>query len=158
MRFRWRDLLIPTVILAVLYCFFFPASRTKSLWIGHADVTLDFVLIDADSERPIDGAAILLRDADFLSDPPEVQRAPYRLQVKSGLDGHARIIVSLQVYGADDDSWIKYPDWQLDASADGYKALTVTCDEFRGSYIADRHYHSELVPPPIVVPLRRQGR
>ncbi len=96
MRFRWRDLLIPTAILTVIRWFLLrPGDETHGQWVGHADVRLDFVLIDADSERPIAGASILLRDADFLGDPPDMQHEPHCVQATSDPEGHARIDVLL---------------------------------------------------------------
>ena len=166
MRVRLRTLLLLIAVVAVLLGLIpnWGASK-RALEVGHTNVPLDFVIIDAGSEQPIAGASILLQDPDYLDLPPQV---PQTLAATSGLDGHYRVTLMGLMFSAESSvtedgkflkslgRWVRYPNWELHVSADGYQKLRVSYQDFREKYMGDRRYHEDSIPPPIVVRLQRQ--
>jgi hypothetical protein len=158
-------LLLIAVVAVLLGLILSWGPRKIALEVGHVDIPLDFVIIDAGSGQAIAGASILLQDPDYNGLPPQ---SPYTLAANSGSDGHYRVLLKELMYSAscsitEDGRFLKclsrgvrYPNWELHVSADGYKKLSVSWQDFRMRYIGDRRYHEDQVPPPIVVRLRRQ--
>jgi len=155
---------LSAVFVALLVLFF--QARTVAVWVGHADVPLDFVFLDSGSGQPIAGASLNLRDPDYLEGPP---KEPHSMVGTSGPDGHARLTVNLLVYGSDrmtvDGRFsrnlsrrVEYPNWECRVSAEAYQNLTLSDQDFQSQFTGDRRFHADKVPPPIVLRLRRQDR
>jgi hypothetical protein len=70
MNDRLKDLLVLAAVLVAVSLLFIP-DRKVSLGVGHTDVPLDFVFLDAASGQPVAGAFLRLRDLDSLNDPPK---------------------------------------------------------------------------------------
>jgi hypothetical protein len=107
--------------------------------IKHEFIPLEFLVLDAATDRPIDGAS--------------VQLALVSYPVKTGLDGRA--LMTIKARTAERSSWMRrtrsvtYGDWWLDVSAGGYKK---SVDSFR-DHTSHPRYHLDAVPPPIVIRL-----
>ena len=89
---RWMSV----VAVAALLVFLIPRSRTHSigLGVGNKVVTMVFVVTDADSGKPIDGASIHLRTLDLL----EIAQPPYTVDMSTRTDGRASFSVDLITY------------------------------------------------------------
>ena len=124
---------------------------------------LTFVVSDADSGQPIEGALVELRDPECRErrffDPPQT------IELKTGLDGRASIELNLErdyefdhVSGEIYDLHIRFPRWEMRFSKEGYQ---VSAARFEHSYMKDRRslrtHHMDHDPqPPVVMRLRRR--
>ncbi len=145
----------------------FVSPRGTALAVGRVDVLLDFVFVDDESGQPIAGASLELQDPDYLEGPP---KEPYSITRMSGPDGHARIhlpelkVTSVARRTADGQHWVTesrslhYPNWECRVSAKGYRNTTISYDDWQSRYTANPRFNQTLVPPPIVLRLRRQDR
>jgi hypothetical protein len=124
---------------------------------------LTFVVSDADSGHPIEGALVELRDPDRRErrffDPPQT------IELTTGPDGRASIElniereyefdhVSREIY----DLHIQFPRWEMRFSREGYQ---VSAARFEHSYTEYRRslrsHHMDHDPqPPVVIRLRRR--
>src|SRR5207302_198256 len=149
-----RTLLLITAVVAVLL-WLVSKPLFVGLGCGHVNVPLDFMVIDADSKQPIAGASILLQDADHRGSPPE---PPYTMLITTGPDGHATFVLR---HAMVDSGWnaitgrrlyrrVGYPLWEMQVSASGYQDFRVSYEEFWTSFLKDRRFHEDAVPPPIV--------
>jgi hypothetical protein len=117
---------------------------SEAAWVGHASIPLEFVILDAQTGKPLDGASVRLLEVR-----PEYEAA-------TGADGRARIVVDAMVGGRSSlgrkTRRVNYA-W----------AVSVTCRDHEGYYQAlskvtqGPPYHSDPVPPPIVIRLARRG-
>jgi hypothetical protein len=163
MNDRLKDLLVPAAVLATLSLLFLP-DRKVSLGVGHVDVPLDFVFLDAASGQAVAGASLRLQDLDSGNDPPQ---EPYAIVRSSGPDGHARVkLEGLMFYSSDRvtqegrllrhlSRTVSYPAWECNVTAEGYQDLKVSYEDFRAKYTGDRRFHGESMPPAIVFRLRK---
>jgi hypothetical protein len=125
---------------------------------------LTFVVSDADSGQPIEGALVELHDPDprerrFI-DPPQT------IELKTGPDGRASIELNLErQYEFDHvsqevyDCHIQFPRWEMRFSKEGYQ---VSAARFEHSYTEYRRslrsHHMDHDPQPPVVTRLRRGR
>lgn len=163
---RCKDLLVLAAVLGILSLLFLP-DRKVSLGVGHVDVTLDFVFLDAASGQPVAGASLRLQDLDSVNDPPQ---EPYSIVRSSGPDGHVRITLKGLMFTTSDrvtedghflrhlSRQVRYPAWECSATGEGYQDLKVSYEDFRSKYMGDRRFHEDVVPPAIVLRLRKQVR
>jgi hypothetical protein len=118
-------------------------SCSEAAWVGHASISLEFVILDAPTGQPLDGASVRL-----LEGIREYEAA-------TGADGRAKIVVDAMVGGR--SSLVRKT-----RSVNYAWALSVTCGCHEGAYQAlseftqSSLYHSEAVPPPIVIRLVRR--
>jgi hypothetical protein len=163
---RRKDLLVLGSVLSIFLLLFLPDGKV-SFGVGHVDVPLDFVFLDAATGRPVAGASLRLRDLDWINEPP---REPESIVRSSGPDGHARIkLKGMMVTSCDrvtqDGRFssqlsrsVRYPAWECRVTAEGYQDLEVSYEEFRSRVTGDRRLHEDSIPPSIVFRLRRQVR
>jgi hypothetical protein len=110
-------------------------------WVGFASIPLEFVVVDAASGKPIDGAAI-----DLTESSPEYSAV-------TGTDGRAKLIIHALISGR---SSLRRETRSVNYSW----GLTVTCDRYEPVYEAlqnvtrDTRFHSDKAPPPIVIRLK----
>ena len=114
---------------------------SETVWVGFASVPLEFVVVDAASGKPIDGAAITLTEGK-----PEYSAV-------TGVDGRAKVVVHATISGRS--------SWRQETRSVNYAwGLSVTCDRYEPVYEAlqnvtrDKRYHSDKSPPPIVIRLK----
>ena len=129
-RYWW--IVAPMVLAVILLAI--PLFQDAA-WVGSATIPLEFLILDASTGRPVSGASVALAEGD-----PE-----YR--ATTGPDGTARLIIRAMIGGRSGTRSVNYGHWALVISADGYKGVN---DDLR-HHTRDPRYHSEAVPPPIVV-------
>jgi hypothetical protein len=115
-------------------------------WTGSKDVELRFLVVDAQTRAPIEGASVML------SRPGK----DYGREVKTGPDGAASLTVSC--WTACKSSFFEYSgsvmfwDWEINVSKDGYGSICkVELPYWKGG-IRDI---GDADPPPIRVELKR---
>ena len=166
MRIQLRFALLLILVIAVALALISNCGKEKTaVEVGHVDIPLEFVVIDDTSEKPIAGASIRLQDPDYSGLPPE---SPHTLEALSGLDGRYRVNLMGLMYSArssvSEDGrflrrlsrWVRYPNWELSVSVDGYQEFSLSYQEFQKKYTGNCQYHENTVPPPIVIRLRRR--
>src|SRR3954453_24159930 len=94
LRFLAREpmAMVVLIVAALLGLILVSSSRQIGHGVGHRDTQLSFVVSDADSGQPIDGATISLRDPDSDSNPI----LPYMAELKSDRHGKVSMPLSLQ--------------------------------------------------------------
>jgi hypothetical protein len=132
-----------------------PILAGLSLWLadswdgwdgsGRRTVVLDFCAVDAGTGRPVPGALIRLYEGT-----PEHS-------LTTGPDGHARFLyrdaaVAMSYGGLRGHRTRVHYGWMVSASADGYERKVADLSTLTG----DPRYHSEALPPPILVRLERR--
>lgn len=164
MNDRLKDLLVLAGVLAILALLALP-PRKVALGVGHVDVSLDFVFVDAETGRPVPGASLRLQDLD---DIQGTTAEPEVIVRTSGPDGHARIVLKGLTFTTSDrvagdgrfvrhlTRDVRYPAWECRVTAEGYQDLTVSPANLRSTYLGDRRFHEDRIPPAIVFRLRRQ--
>ena len=137
----WWMIVAATVLAFVLLLPFLQ----EAAWVGRASVPLEFLILDATTGRPINGASIWLAEGD-----PEYQAT-------TGTDGTAKLIIQATTAGRSgifrSVRSAYYDHWSLVISADGYKGL----NDDLGRHTRGPRYHSDAVPPPIVVRLSSEA-
>jgi hypothetical protein len=112
-----------------------------ALWVGHASIPLEFVIVDALTGEPTPGASIQL-----VGNQPEYEFA-------SGADGRAKVTIEAMTGGR--SSWfentrgVNYGAWELLITHDGY----VTVHEDFREFTREPRHHSDPTPPPIIIQL-----
>jgi hypothetical protein len=111
-----------------------------ALWVGHDSISLKFLILDAPSGRPIEGATILLPEKT-----PE-----YR--ATTGQDGVAELVARFMVAGR--SSFLRQTrsvnySTLLKISAEGHRVAKGDLQ----NYTQAPRYHSETNPPLIVIRL-----
>jgi len=112
-----------------------------ALWVGHASIPLEFVIVDALTGEPLRGASIQLVGS----------RLEYELAI--GADGRAKVTIEAMTGGR--HSWyentrdVNYGAWELLVTREGY----VTVHEDFREFTREPRYHSDPTPPPIVIRL-----
>ena len=109
-------------------------------WTAYASIPLEFLILDAKSGRPIQGASV-----EFVMRGPE-------MRASTGQDGVAKVVGRFRVGGRADifqrTRAVNYYE-DLRISADGYHVLHDELDRYTGM----PRYHSEPIPPRIVIRL-----
>ncbi len=67
------------------------------LWVGHQDITFRFLVIDRDTDEPIDGARLVFYD-DFARPGMELPKH-FIAESESGPDGHASLVKTCKIAG-----------------------------------------------------------
>jgi hypothetical protein len=163
------------VVLWVIIGLLFPTG-TIALGVGHTNVQISFVVVDADTGQPVGGAAIHLRDPDLADIPaipvrdPDLTRCPGRppvnIDLDTAADGSASVWLGLQFV----DSWetgsgrllsfhVRYPQWNMRVGCEGYQEFTApfAAYERENPRFHDGYAPPPKKPPPIVIRLRRHG-
>ena len=139
----WDWLAVIGVGMMLAICLF--PLLNSAAWDGHANVRLDFVVIDAASLSPIPGARVRLT----------VETEPKYLAVTDA-DGHAIILPQVMTggrtsfMGLRDTRAVIYP-WALEAEASGYQPFA----EALRSFTEAPSFHDGSTPPPITIRLRK---
>jgi hypothetical protein len=111
-----------------------------ALWTGRATIPLEFLILDASTEKPIAGASIRLTEGmvDYVA--------------ASGPDGRATIVVDARTGGRSsifvNTRYVNYA-WAVVITADQHEPV----NEDLKNFTRDPHYHSDPAPPPIVIRL-----
>jgi hypothetical protein len=123
--------------------------------IGHVSIPLVFVVSGVDSGQPIEGAVIHLKDFDNQSHPIP----PYFLELKTGRDGRATILVDLPFYesrgipsGRLRFYRVAYPRWEIKVAADGHQDVVASFADYERR---NGRFHEDVSRPPIAISLRR---
>jgi hypothetical protein len=137
-RFTLQQLMIVVPIVAVTV--FVPIMLPEAVWVGFASIPLEFLILDASTGQPIEGATIRLTEST-----PEYQAV-------TGPDGRARLTIEAVIAGrsslARDTRTVNY-HWMLLVTAGRHRELR----EDLGELTRSPRYHSDPVPPPIVIRL-----
>jgi hypothetical protein len=162
MRSTIRGMMAGVAVVSLVVWLIRDHDRTRSLGIGQTSVPLTFLVCDADSGAPIEGAMIRLEDPDYADLPP---KPPKIVDLSTGREGRATFVLEAQVYmvrrSSPEWEWrIRYPSWQMRVVAGDYAEFS---DAFT-DYAAERGgvgFHKGVLPPPsppIVVKLHRRDR
>jgi hypothetical protein len=134
-RFTVRWMMVGVAVVALVL-----VVEPEAAWDGHATIPLDFRVLDASTERPIEGASIRLDEGS-----PEYKAT-------TGPDGCAKVIIRTMTGGRSsllrNTRTVDY-GWRLVISADGYGGLI---DDLR-RFTREPRYHSAPAPPPVVIRL-----
>jgi len=144
------------ILVAALGMFFLRyRPRSISLGVGSKNVTIDFVVTNADSGQPIEGASIHLWTPDFL----ESTGLPYTVDLTTGSDGKAKFSVELMTYVHHDLGTgecifyrVVYPHWEITCVADGYSAQDASFVKVQRE---NPLFHQVAQPPPIAIRLKK---
>jgi hypothetical protein len=144
-RFTVRSLMVAVAIVAVLI---FMEGEAVVLRNGRATISLQFTVLDADTNRPASGASIRLDDDGYYGN--------FVCRAIAGRDGGAR--VTIRTGCGDSGSIIRrnrnvtYWPWTIYAEVDGHQSFKGRLEK----YTADRRFHDyDAIPPPIVIRLRK---
>jgi hypothetical protein len=118
---------------------------TIGLWVGYADVPLEFIILDVETNEPVEGAVLRMTG-----------ELPY-MPPATGADGRTAIVIHAMCGG--ECSLLKrtrsvnYSPWDLTIDAEGFEHAR----EELNRYTRDRKFHDyAAVPPPIVIHIRRR--
>ena len=113
----------------------------EAVWVGSASIPLDFVVVDAASGKPVNGATIRLTESS-----PEYCTV-------TGRDGRAEILIDAMTGGRS--------SWRRETRSVNYSwGLSIACDRYEDVNAGLREltqapsYHSGKTPPPIVIRLK----
>jgi hypothetical protein len=119
-RWRWMVLLMAVPPLTVLAY----DRAVKSSWVGHADLEVEFVVVDAASDQPIEGAELAIQsDGGFYAERDE---APFTLRTDAG-GAARRVCHDSMCFGTQsglrvtDTYAVHLPWWTFRVSAPGYQ-------------------------------------
>jgi hypothetical protein len=132
-------------LLAVMLLALFVQICSVDLWVGHVTVQLDFIVVDAETNMPVSGSLVQLKEGQ-----PE-----YAAHV-TGQDGRTKIIVEAMCAGRSSifrqTQTVNYGPWEARVEADGYK----TFRDALSNLTRDHRYHDKnAVSPLILIQLRR---
>jgi len=133
---HWR---ITAAVVAVGAVLLF--SLNEADWVGHAQIPLEFVVLDSTTGHPIEGGSLRL----LLEDDPVYEAT-------TGSDGRARFVGQFMTGGRSSilrrTRVVNY-NLMVAITADGYQALSVGLYELT----KESRYHSDPYPPTIVIQL-----
>jgi hypothetical protein len=139
MRFTIRWMMVAVAVIAVVNAVlihFYPGED----WVGHASIRLEFVILDAPTGQPLEGASIRL-----------VEVAP-EYEAITEADGRAKIVIDATVCGQSSlvrNTRVVNYAWTLLVTCNGHRRVNQDLSEVtRGP-----RYHSDVAPPPIVIRL-----
>jgi len=120
----WRWLIFATVaILVVGLVAFFTFGQTIK-WVGHTDLEVSFVVIDADTGQPVPNATIHIRaePGGFCEEPQQPE-----FTITTDENGHAKqLATNCMCFGSKgtfEDTFASHlPQWSFHATATGYSA------------------------------------
>ena len=114
-------------------------------WVGQTTVPLEIVVVDAETNEPVSGTLVQLKEGS-----PE-----YAAPV-TGQDGRTKLIIETLCGGRSSmfrqTRSVNYGFWEMRVEADGYNTFT----EALSNLTRDPRYHEKnAVPPPILIRIRR---
>jgi len=132
-------------LLAVMLGGLFALCCTEAAWVGHTTVPLELIVVDAETNEPVSGSLVQLKEWS-----PE-----YAAPV-TGQDGRTKFIIETTCGGRSsilrETRSVNYGFWETRVEADGYK----TFRDALSNLTRDRRYHDKNAgPPPILIRLRR---
>ena len=135
-----------TVVVAMLALFVLNIS--DAVWIGHATIPLEFIVVDAKTNMPVSRSLVQLKEGQ-----PE-----YAAPVM-GKNGRTKLVIEAMCGGRSSifgqTRSVHYGAWEVRIEADGYEPFR----DVLSNLTRDRRYHEEsAVPPPILIQLRKQTR
>ena len=142
LRSPWA-LLVPA---ALLFLPMFVLSMADALWVGSATIPLEFIVVDANTNMPVSGSLVQLKEG-----PPEYV-APV-----TGQDGRTRLVIKAMCAGRSSifrrTRSVNYEFWEARVEADGYE----TFRDVLSNLTRDPRYHDQnAVLPPIQIELRQK--
>ena len=87
-RFAGRALMVNAAVIAVAGIASI-SLLSESVWVGRASIPLEFVVLDASTGQPVEGAMVRLAEVDT------------EYQAATGPDGRAKFVVEASVSGRD---------------------------------------------------------
>ena len=119
-------------------------------WIGSQEVELRFVVVDADTGAPVEGATVLVSRQYRTEERPA--------EARTGPDGTARVVIDCTTAGRSglfvNDGSADFGAWQFEVLKDGYgRAGPLELIESTGREAARL---KNLPPPPIPVELKKE--
>jgi hypothetical protein len=125
------------------------ADHLQNRWQGSTDVQFRFVVVDAESKRPIQNALVRLTDEIPLL-------SPQGRSARTGADGQARLVETCRTSGYSSPFRTKgsvlFPELWFHATAEGYRPSLRADLASRIGYSRDV---SAPDPPPIRIELQR---
>ncbi len=138
LRFNIKRMMVVFAVFGVMTVVLIILSEAD--WVGHASIPLEFVILDAVTGQPLEGASIRLVES----------RPEY--EATTGAEGRAKIIINAMIGGRSSlvrNTRVVNYAWELVVAADHYRGVNESLREVtRGP-----RYHSDPAPPPIVVRL-----
>jgi hypothetical protein len=132
-------------LLAVIFGGVFALCCTEAAWDGYTSVLLEFVVVDAETNEPVSGSLVQLKDGS-----PEYH-APF-----TGKDGRTKFIIEAACGGRSSifrqTRSVNYGAWEASVEANGYKTFK---DAFFNLTRDQRYHDKNAIPPPIVIKFRR---
>ena len=131
-----------------------------AFWDGSKNVALQFVVVDAAAERPIDGASVRIRDISTGAQYPKlpVPVGERGIEAKTGRDGAVTLTERFPASGR--DSPFQHTgkvhflqEYWLQVSSPGYETLLIPLCECAGK----ARDIDDCTPPPMRIGLRRAG-
>jgi hypothetical protein len=141
LQFTVTSLIVAGAVVAVVAPVLIYLS-SEDAWVGHASIPLEFVILDAPTGRPLEGASVRL-----------VEWTP-EYEASTGADGRANIAIYAMIGGRSSlvrkTRSVNYA-WALAVTCGGHEGINqALSDVTRGP-----RYHSDSAPPPIVIRLAR---
>ena len=136
LRFTIRRMMVVVTVFGVVTVELI--NLPEAAWVGHASIPLEFVILDALTGQPLEGASIRL-----------VESTP-EYEATTGAEGRSKIIINAMIGGRSSlvrNTRVVNYAWALVVTADHYRGVNEPLWEVaRGP-----RYHSDPAPPPIVV-------
>lgn len=138
-QFTVRQMMIAVAVIGVV--FLVTLDLPEAAWDGSASVPLEFLTLDCATGHPINGATIRLAEGNTEN------------RATTGPDGSAKLVIRAITGGRSsavrNTRIVVYTTWSMAISADGYEGL----NDDLGKYTQGPRFHSDLIPPPIVIRL-----
>jgi hypothetical protein len=157
-RFLGWDILGGSLAFLFLVAIFLPPRRSIA-WVGSTDLDVEFVISDADTGRPIAGAAVDIEQEEggFCSDKDAKQ-----FRLVTGPDGTATHRLGCMSFGITstwkDSFSVHLPHWTFVVSADGYRpSEPVELDQPLYERQVERRQGSARLRVPVTIKQRGGG-
>jgi hypothetical protein len=112
-------------------------ATTDSCYVGYMSVPLEFLILDASTGQPIEGASVRLIEGDPA------------YETTTGSDGRSKIVIRAPAVGRSRSTRVAIYPWTLTVTANRYAGVT----DKLGSVMRALRYHRDAVPHPIVIRL-----
>lgn len=141
LQFTVHGLSIAVAVFAVVTAVLIRLSPV-AVWVGYASIPLEFVILDAPTGQPLEGA--LVRLAEYTPEYNAVTTADGRAKfdIHAMITGRSSLIQGTRT--------VNYA-WTLSVACDGHQGISQDLREVT----REPGYHSGPAPPPIVVRLAR---
>ena len=141
LQFTVLSLMVAVAVLSVVTAVLIRLSP-EAAWVGFASIPLEFVILDAPTGQPLEGASVRL-----IESTPEYDAI-------TAADGRAKFVIHAMITGRSslvrDTRSVKYA-WTLSVTCDGHQGINQNLREITQG----PRYHSDPAPPPIVIRLTR---